>query len=62
MIIKSLFWQLINSIIKILLEIFVFNRKIRRILKGDWAKFYLRKYVKNIFHKYFYSDLFVYDK
>ncbi len=47
MIIKSLFWQLINSIIKILLEIFVFNRKIRRILKGDWAKFYLRKYVKN---------------
>lgn len=47
MIIKSLFWQLINSIIKILLEVFVFNRKIRRILKGDWAKFYLRKYVKN---------------
>ena len=47
MIIKSLFWQLINSIIKILLEIFVFNRKIRRILKGNWAKFYLKKYVKN---------------
>ena len=46
MLIKSLFWQLINSIVKICLEIFVFDRKIRRILKGNWAKFYLRKYVK----------------
>ncbi len=45
MFIKSLFWQFINSIIKILLEVFVFDRKIRRILKGNWAKFYLRKYV-----------------
>ena len=43
--IKSLFWQIINSIIKICLEIFVFNRRIRRILKGDFAKFYLHKYV-----------------
>ena len=42
---KSLFWQLVNSLIKICLEIFVFDRKIRRILKGNWAKFYLRKYV-----------------
>ena len=46
MFIKSLFWQIINSLIKIFLEIFVFNRKIRRILKGNWAKFYLRKYVR----------------
>ncbi len=45
MLIKSLFWQIINSIVKICLEIFVFDRKIRRILKGNWAKFYLRKYV-----------------
>ena len=45
MIFKSLFWQLVNSIIKICLEIFVFDRKIRRILKGNWAKFYLRKCV-----------------
>ncbi len=45
MILKSLFWQLVNSIIKICLEVFVFDRKIRRILKGNWAKFYLRKYV-----------------
>ena len=45
MLIKSLFWQIINSIVKICLEIFVFDRKIRRILKGNWAKFYFRKYV-----------------
>ena len=43
--IKSLFWQIINSIVKICLEIFVFNRRIRRILKGDFAKFYLHKYI-----------------
>ena len=46
MFLKSLFWQGVNSLIKIFLEIFVFNRKIRRILKGNWAKFYLRKYVR----------------
>lgn len=45
MFLKSLFWQGVNSLIKIFLEIFVFDRKIRRILKGNWAKFYLRKYV-----------------
>ena len=53
MFLKSLFWQIVNSIIKILLEVFVFDRKIRRILKGNWAKFYLRKYVRG---KYDYSD------
>lgn len=46
MFLKSLFWQIVNSLIKIFLEIFVFDRKIRRILKGNWAKFYLRKYVE----------------
>ncbi len=46
MYLKSLFWQFVNSIVKICLEIFVVDRKIRRILKGNWAKFYLRKYVK----------------
>ena len=47
MFLKSLFWQGVNSIIKIFLEVFVFDRKIRRILKGNWAKFYLRKYVRS---------------
>ena len=47
MFLKSLFWQIVNVIIKFLLEIFVFDKKIRRIMKGNWAKFYLRKYVAN---------------
>lgn len=42
---KSIFWQIINVIIKIILELFIFNKKIRRILKGNWAKTFLRKYV-----------------
>lgn len=46
MLLKSFFWQIINSLIKIFLEVCIFDRKIRRILKGNWAKFYLRKYVK----------------
>ena len=46
MFLKSLFWQGVNCLIKILLEVFVFDRKIRRILKGNWAKFYLKKYVR----------------
>ena len=46
MFLKSLFWQVVNSLIKIFLELFIFNKKIRRILKGNWAKFYLRKYVR----------------
>ena len=45
MFLKSLFWQGVNNLIKIFLEVFIFDRKIRRILKGNWAKFYLRKYV-----------------
>ena len=52
MFLKSLFWQVVNCLIKIFLEIFVFNRKIRRILKGNWTKFYLRKYVRG---KYSYN-------
>ncbi len=51
MFLKSLFWQGVNNLIKIFLEIFVFDRKIRRILKGNWAKFYLRKYVRKGIHQ-----------
>ena len=57
MFLKSLFWQIINSLIKIFLEIFVFDRKIRRILKGNWAKFYLRKYVGDKYNYYAPSPL-----
>jgi mannosyltransferase OCH1-like enzyme len=44
--IKSLIWQITNSIIKIFLELFVINKRVRRIMKGDFCKFYLRKYLK----------------
>ena len=49
---KSLFWQIVNSIIKIFLEVFIYDRRIRRVLKGNWAKFYLYKYVKKAVKKY----------
>ena len=40
--------QFINSIKKLCLEIFIPNRKIRRILKGEMAKNYLKKYIKSL--------------
>ena len=48
MLIFSPIKKFINSIKKICLEVFIPNRKIRRILKGDIAKNYLRPYVKKI--------------
>ena len=52
MFLKSLFWQGVNNLIKIFLEVFIFDKKIRRILKGNWAKFYLRKYVRGKYKNY----------
>ena len=43
---RTLIFSFLNSLCKIFLEVFVFDRQIRRILKGKLAKFYLRKYVK----------------
>ena len=40
--------QALNGIKKIFLEVFVFNRKIRWILKGNIAKHYLKTYVKRV--------------
>lgn len=37
--------KLKNSIFKILIEIFVFNKKKRKIIKARWAKKHLKKYV-----------------
>ena len=39
--------QLLNGLKKLYLEIFIPNRRIRRIMKGDMAKSYLKKYVKS---------------
>ncbi len=44
--IRSVAGCLLNCTQKIFLEIFIPNRKIRRVLKGNFAKSYLRKYVK----------------
>lgn len=46
MIVFSPIKKIINTIKKIYLEIFIPNRKIRRILKGEIAKNYLKKYIK----------------
>lgn len=35
-----------NSIFKILIEIFIFNKKKRKIIKARWAKKHVRKYVE----------------
>ncbi|MGN0030426.1 MAG: capsular polysaccharide synthesis protein [Candidatus Gastranaerophilaceae bacterium] len=48
MLIFSPIKQFINSIKKLCLEIFIPNRKIRRILKGEMAKNYLKKYIKSL--------------
>ena len=39
--------QLLNGLKKLYLEIVIPNRRIRRIMKGDMAKSYLKKYVKS---------------
>ncbi len=44
--ILTTFKYLVNGIKKLCLEIFIPNRKIRRIMKGEMAKNYLKKYVK----------------
>lgn len=44
--IKSFCNQVINSIFKIFIEVFIPNKRIRRIVKGDYAKNYLKKYVR----------------
>lgn len=44
--IRSIFFKTINSIFKVFIELFIFDKQIRRIIKGKSAKLYLKKYVK----------------
>ena len=46
------FYQVFNNIVKILLEIFIFNRKTRRKLKGNFCKWYLKKYISTVEENY----------
>jgi len=43
---RTIIFSPINSICKAFLEIFVFDKQIRRILKGKLAQIYLKKYVR----------------
>ncbi len=49
---RTMIFSTLNSIIKIFLEIFVFDKQIRRILKGKVVKFYIKKYAKKARKKY----------
>lgn len=44
--VKTKILCLINSICKIFLEVFIFDKQIRKILKAKLAKFYIKKYIK----------------
>lgn len=48
---KSKFFYLINNLVKFFMELFIFDRKIRRVLKGNFCKFYLKDYIKLIEEK-----------
>ncbi len=43
--IKSFFYSSINSIVKIFLELFIFDRRIRRVLKAKYCKMHIKKYI-----------------
>lgn len=49
---KLRYYQCLNTFVKTCLELFVFNRKQRRRLKGDFCKWYLNKYVNEVEKKY----------
>ncbi len=46
---RTFAFSFLNSLCKIFLEVFIFDRQIRRILKGKLAKSYLKKYVKKAY-------------
>ena len=39
---------MLNSLVKISLELLVFDRKLRRRLKGNFCKWYLKPYIQTI--------------
>lgn len=43
---RTFIFSFLNSLCKIFLEVFIFDKQIRRILKGKLAKLYLKKYVR----------------
>ena len=49
---KLRFYQCLNTFVKACFELFVFDRKKRRRLKGDFCKWYLNKYINEVEDKY----------
>lgn len=45
---KSYLYSMLNSLVKISLELLVFDRKLRRRLKGNFCKWYLKPYIQTI--------------
>ncbi len=50
--IENLYYKGLNSVVKLLLELFVLNRGKRRRLKGNFCKWYLKKYINKVEKKY----------
>ena len=42
--------KILNSTFKIFIEVFITDRKIRRLLKGKFAQLYLKKYTNKALH------------
>lgn len=47
-IVRNKYFKTLNSFVKFFLEAFIINRKIRRSLKGEFCKWYLKKYINQV--------------
>ena len=45
---RNCFYKILNFFVKTFLELFIFDKKIRRILKGRFCKWFLRSYIDKI--------------
>lgn len=46
--IRTIYFKCLNTIVKTCLELFVFNRSKRRLLKGKFCRWFLKGYIKDI--------------
>lgn len=46
--VKNIFFKILNFFVKTYLEIFIFDKRIRRILKGKFCKWYIKKYINDV--------------
>ena len=50
--IETMFFKELNNIVKIFLELFVFNKNKRRRMKGNFCKWYIKKYINKVEQNY----------